>query len=104
MEYGEITFILKLTVEDSTTDNRVVLFSHKVESLYRGSLIEDYNEDLQESFDIMFKRYELVRKHIDDRITLLASVSMVSPFLVRPITKYLRKSTAREFLFEQDFL
>lgn len=104
MEYGEITFILKLTAEDSTTDNRVVLFSHKVESLYRGALIEDYNEDLQESFDNIFKRYEIMRKHIDDRITLLASVSMVSPFLVRPITKYLRKSTAREFLFEQNFL
>lgn len=102
MEYGEITFILKLTAEDTTTDNRVVLFSYKVESLYRGSLIEDYNEELQAAFDTMFKRYEIVRKHIDDRITLFASVSMVSPFLVRPITKYLRKSTAREFLFEQN--
>lgn len=103
MQYGEITFILKLVVEDSVTDNRVTLFSYKVESLYRGALIEDYNEDLTEAFDIMFKRYEVVRKNIDDRITLMASVSMISPFLVRPITKYLRKSTAREFIFEQDF-
>lgn len=103
MQFGEITFILKLTAEDSVSDNRVVLFSHEVESLYRGSLIEDYNEDLQEAFDIMFKRYEVVRKNIDDRITLIASVSMISPFLVRPITKYLRKSTCREFLFNQDY-
>lgn len=102
MLYGEITFVLKLVAEDATTDNRVVLFSHKVESLYRGALIEDYNEDLRDAFDIMFKRYEIVRKNIDDRITLIASVSMVSPFLVRPITKYLRKSTAREFIFNQD--
>ncbi|WP_302603093.1 hypothetical protein [Bacteroides caecimuris] len=103
MQYGEITFILKLVAEDSVTDNRVILFSHKVESLYRGALIEDYNEDLTEALDIMFKRYEIVRKNIDDRITLMASISMVSPFLARPITKYLRKSTAREFIFEQDF-
>lgn len=103
MLYGEITFLLKLVAEDSVTDNRVTLFSHKVESLYRGALIEDYNEDLTEAFDIMFKRYEIVRKNIDNRITLIASVSMISPFLVRPITKYLRKSTAREFLFEQNF-
>lgn len=103
MLYGEITFVLKLVAEDTTTDNRVVLFSHKVESLYRGALIEDYNEELRDAFDIMFKRYDIVRKNIDDRITLLASVSMVSPFLVRPITKYLRKSTAREFIFNQDF-
>lgn len=102
MLYGEITFVLKLVAEDTTTDNRVVLFSHKVESLYRGALIEDYNEELRDAFDIMFKRYEIVRKNIDDRITLIASVSMVSPFLVRPITKYLRKSTAREFIFNQD--
>lgn len=103
MQYGEITFILKLTAQDQVTDNQVTLFSHQVESLYRGALIEDYNEDLSSALDILFKRYEVVRKHIDDRITLFASVSMVSPFLVRPITKYLRKSTAREFLFEQDF-
>lgn len=102
MQYGEITFILKLVAEDSISDNRVILFSHKVESLYRGVLIEDYNEDLNESLDIMFKRYEIMRKNIDDRITLIASISMISPFLVRPITKYLRKSTAREFIFEQD--
>lgn len=102
MLYGEVTFVLKLTAEDTTTDNRVVLFSHEVESLYRGALIEDYNEDLRDAFDIMFKRYEIVRKNIDDRITLLASISMVSPFLVRPITKYLRKSTAKEFIFNQD--
>lgn len=88
-DFFELTFYIHLSIitRSGTTE---VLATHSGHSLYRGPHIDDYNEEIQEPINKMSKLFDSVVKHFDKDLTFYLTLTMVSPFMDRPLRRRIR--------------